>query len=154
MAQTSIKIKGMLELQRALEKLPKEVAATAERAALRSAMVPVLKSAKSKVSSIKDTGLLEKSLGIVTRKSKKRGITARVGARTGFAKAVTRKGSKNPRMSDPVKYAGVVEYGSSKLPARSFIRSSVESNGEAMAEALAKGYAKGFDRAVAKIRKK
>jgi HK97 gp10 family phage protein len=146
---SSVKVSGLQELRRALEKLPKELQRRSETTALREGMKPVLKSARANAGKAKDTGLLQKSIGLNVRKGSK-GVTARVGGRKGFKKTVTRKG--RVELADPVRYAHLVEYGTSNTSARPFIRPAVDSNTAAISAGLAAGYQKGMDAAVAKVR--
>jgi HK97 gp10 family phage protein len=150
----AIQLTGVHELRRAIEALPKELKRTVESSALRAGMTPVRKSAAANLSRSMDTGLLKKSLGLTVKKTRKGQLTARVGARSGFTQTVTRKGRSKPEKVNPVKYAHLVEYGTSKAPAKPFIRPAVESNSGAILEGMAKGYAKGMDRVVRKIRSK
>jgi len=53
-----------------------------------------------------------------------------------------------------VKYAHLVEYGTSKMAARPFIRNAIASSETQIMHEMAKGYEKGLDRAVRKLRKK
>ena len=143
----SVKVTGLKELSKALANLPKELQRGAESTALREGMKPVLKSARAKAP--KDTGLLKKAIGLTVRKGKK-GITARVGARTGFRKQVMRNG--RTVTADPAKYSHLVEYGTSHSAAKPFIRPAVESNTAAINKGIADGYEKGLSKAVAKVR--
>jgi len=83
-----VKITGIREIQKALEKLPKELQRTTEMVALRAGAKPILNAARTNAKSSEVTGQLIKSLGINVRKGKSgktRGIyTARIGARRGF----------------------------------------------------------------------
>jgi HK97 gp10 family phage protein len=143
-----VKVSGIRELSRALERLPKELQRASETNALREGMKPVLKTARGTAPS--DTGLLKKAIGLTVRKGKN-GVTARVGARTGFKKQVTRKGK--PVTADPSKYSHLVEFGTSHSAAKPFIRPAVESNTNAITDGLVKGYEKGMEKALRKIRK-
>jgi len=152
MAIPSIKLSGMRELSKALDALPKELRRTVESSALRAGMAPVRKAARSNLGRSKDTGLLQKSLGLTVKKTRKGQLTARVGARSGFTETVTRKGSNNPEKANPVKYSHLVEYGTSHSAAKPFIRPAVESSEGAMLKGIADGYDKGIDKVVKKIR--
>lgn len=154
MAQKAIKLDGMKELQRAIERLPKELQRTVEASALRAGMGPVRKAARANLNKSKDSGLLQKSLGLTVRKTRRGQLTARVGARSGFTQMVTRKGSSKPIKANPTKYAHLVEYGTSKSAAKPFIRPAIDSSeGQIIAE-MAKGYDKGMTKVVKKIRSK
>lgn len=148
----SLQLTGMRELQQALNRLPKELQRTVEASALRAGMAPVRKSARANLGRSKDSGLLQKSLGLTVKKSKNGQLTARVGPRSGFTQTVTRKGRTKPQKANPVKYAHLIEYGTSRAPAQPFIRPAVESNSGQIIDEMAKGYDKGLDKAVRKIR--
>ena len=150
----NIKLSGMSDLRRALEKLPKELRRTTESAALRAGATPIRKAAKANLSGVKDTGLLQKALGLTVKKTRAGQLTARVGPRSGFAQVVLRKGRSKPEKANPVKYAHLVEYGTSKMAARPFIRNAIASSETQIMHEMAKGYEKGLDRAVRKLRKK
>jgi HK97 gp10 family phage protein len=68
------------------------------------------------------------------------------------SKMVTRKGRTKPEKANPVKYANLVEYGTSRSPAKPFIRPAIESSQGAIIEGMANGYAKGMDKVIKKIR--
>jgi len=163
----------MKELQRALAALPKELQRQSESSALREGMNPVLKASRAAAPIGKGPhkGLLKKSIGLTVRKGKN-GITARVGARSGFkieigkrtassnryAKTrkgkllVTKKGGQYTVYKDPTKYSHLVEYGTSHSEAKSFIRTPMESSQSAITEGLANGYEKGMEKALAKVK--
>lgn len=154
MAKSGINIVGHKELARALDKLPKEIANAAERTALREGAKPIAAAAKSNAGRSKETGLLQESIGVTVKKVRGR-LSARVGARTGFGREVSR-GGYGPRArtvySDPSKYAHLVEYGTSKTAARPFMRPAIDSSAGEVVNNMAKGYAKGLDRAVRKLK--
>ena len=143
----TVKVDGIKELRRALDRLPKELQRASETTALREGMKPVLKTARGIAPN--DTGLLKKAIGLTVRKGKN-GVTARVGARTGFKKEVKRNGKTVK--ADPSKYSHLVEFGTSHSAAKPFIRPAVESNTSAISDGIAKGYEKGLEKAIAKVR--
>ena len=146
-----IEIKGISDLQKALNKLPAEMQKTVEVSALRDGGKQILAAAKSKCPT-GDNGLLKKSLGVTVRKNKRGAMrgkyTARIGARSGFA--IT-KGNKR---IDPSKYSHLVELGTSHSAAKPFIRPAIEAASDKVVGALIEGYDRGLSRAVAKLRKK
>ena len=93
-----------------------------------------------------------KSIGTTVRKTRKGQTTARVGARTGFKTTVTRNGK--PVIADPVKYAHLVEYGTTHSAAKPFIRPAIESTQDQVMGAMATGYDKHLTKVVARIRRK
>jgi HK97 gp10 family phage protein len=77
------------------------------RPALNAAAKPIVGSARSNAA--RDSGLMAKSIGHVTRTGKKGNIYTYVGPRTGFERFVMRDGFIV--FSNPVKYAHLVEFG-------------------------------------------
>lgn len=158
----TIKIKGMRDISRALDRLPKELIRSSENAVLRAGAKPIEKAAKSRV--VEDTGLLKKSIGI--RVKKVAGInSARIGPRTGFKKSLgTRiarktkgkriKGQPYEASQDPNKYSHLVELGSSRVAPRPFIRPAIDAAQGQVVDAMANGLDKHLTRTVARLRKK
>jgi HK97 gp10 family phage protein len=166
--QSNVKLTGFKELETALLKLSPELAKIAEASALRYGMMPVRTAARRYVKRIKDTGLLGKSIGLNVKRVRRKlqyqnRYTARVGAQSGHGKIVNRRiigTTKNgmtrvrfvKEYADPVNYAHLIEYGTSKMSARPFIRPAVESSEDKIMAGLQKGYEKGMVKVVKKIR--
>ena len=148
------KITGAREIRDALRKLPKELQRAAEKAVLRAGAQPIAKAAKARAP--KDSGLLKKSIGL--RVATVKGETsARVGPRTGMKQQVTRKrpnGKTYTETADPNKYSHLVELGSSRAPAKPFIRPAVDAAASDTLAAMATGYEKHLTKVVAKLRKR
>lgn len=148
------KITGAREIRDALRKLPKELQRAAEKAVLRAGAQPIAKAAKARAP--KDSGLLKKSIGL--RVATVKGETsARVGPRTGMKRQVTRKrpnGKTYTEMADPNNYSHLVELGSSRAPAKPFIRPAVDAAASDTLAAMATGYEKHLTKVVAKLRKR
>jgi len=173
-----VTLTGFKELEAALLKLPPELAKIAEADAVRYGMIPVRKAARNYAKRIKDTGQLQKSIGLNVRRIRKKGpnesrYTARVGPQAGYSivlrESTSRKdktgklksgrlftyrkaGSKYQVIRDPRYYAHLVEYGTSKIAARPFIRPAVESSEDAIMAGLQNGYEKGMAKVIKKIR--
>lgn len=149
----NFKMDGFDQLEKSLSKIPKELRDGVERTALRAGAKPIEKRAKAGVPVA--SGLLQKSIGVAVKKNKSGSnagnLSARVGARTGFKEVQMVNGQ--PVEKDPVKYAGIVEYGTATMPARPFIRTAVESSRGEVMSGLAKGYESGMKRIVRKIKK-
>lgn len=146
----SIKVTGINDLRRAMDRLPAELKKRAEVPVLRAGAKPIHKSAKAKapVGNEEHPGQLKKSLGITVKKL--RGVySARVGARTGYSVTL-----KNGKKKDPSKYIHLVELGTSHSAAKPFIRPAVDSTrGEVLGE-MSKGLEKHLHRTAARIAKK
>ena len=106
---------------------------------------------------------MQRSIGVTVKKTRTGQLTARVGPRSGFkgkslgkklSKRGKTKGQMTERFADPVNYAHLVEYGTSRAPAQPFIRPAVNSSTGAIIDGMAKSYSKGLARAVKKLRKK
>lgn len=167
-----IALSGFKELEKALLALPAELSRQAEQGALRAGMIPVRKLAVAyaPTSNEDNPGLLKKSIGLNVRKIRGRlqnatRYTARVGPRTGFGVStgikVARitKGRKIKGMTyggrkDPVKYAHLVELGTSHSAAKPFLRPAMDAAEPQIITEMAKGYEKGLAKAVDKLRKK
>lgn len=149
-----IKITGLQGVRHAIDALPKELQRAAEAGALRAGGKVILPKAKALAMAAADSGLLAKSLGITVRKTRAKVLTARVGARTGFARVFIRNGETQPKKHDPSKYAHLVELGTSRSAARPYLRPAIESSGNGILDAMAKGYEKGIHTAIARIAKR
>jgi HK97 gp10 family phage protein len=119
--------------------------------------VPIRKSAKGFAARSKDTGLLEKSIGLSVKKVGGQ-KSARIGPRKGMRKEVTRTdqrtGKTYKEIADPNNYSHLVEYGTAHSAAKPFIRPAIdESQGEVIT-AMAAGLDKHLTRVAARLAKK
>ena len=132
------KIEGLRDVLAALDNVEKKVKKKAIRKAAGVAGTIVLKAAKARAR--KATGLLRKSLGkkIKVYKSGAVGV-AIVGPRLGFRQVVSRGG--RDVLSNPTKYAHLVELGTSHSAAHPFLRSALEQTRGQVREAMAKAIA-------------
>lgn len=87
------------------------------RPAIREASGEIRK--KAKANAPKETGLLKKSIKNVVRTGKT-GVYAVIGPANGFKQEVVRDG--RTVMSDPAKYAHLVEYGTTHSAAKPYLR--------------------------------
>jgi HK97 gp10 family phage protein len=169
-----VSITGHHEIMRKLSRLPEEMRKKTEMIALRDAMKPTAKAVAAKAAAIKDTGLLSKSIGLSVRKQKKKGLyqgtySARVGPRTGFkvskgtrvakktkkskkGKLLRTKGQSYEYFQDPVKYAHLVELGTSHSAAKPFIRPGIAQTESGILNRLASGYDRGLSLAIKNIK--
>lgn len=160
-----MKIEGINTVLRAIDRLPEELRKGAEKKVLQSAGAVIRKAAKSnapvrsKVEAAQgwQPGLLKKSIGLNVKKV--RGTyTARIGPRTGFRRVVgireSGENAGNPYFQDPTKYSHLVEYGTSRAPARPFISPAVERTKSAVVNEMANGLDKYLTRAVARLRRR
>ena len=145
--QSTVKLVGVRDLSRALDRLPIELQRSAERAVLRAGAKPILKAAKSKV--VKASGLLKKSLGTNVKKLKGE-TTARVGPRKGYSGKVKR--GNREVFQNPSKYSHLVEYGTSHSAAKPFIRPAVDSTQGEVVGAMAAGLDTHLTKVVRKLK--
>lgn len=167
MATATVKIEGIKNLQRSLASLPDALQKAAEKAVLRSGGKIIEKSAKSKVPTSTQfylhSGLLRDSIG--TNVKKVRGITsARIGPRKGFrvkiGTAVARKtkgkktkGETYDKFQDPLRYSHFIELGTSRAPAKPFIRPALEATKGDVIGAMSDGLDKHLTRVAKRLAK-
>lgn len=117
-------------LDKLLDKLNAEKGGTAAKAALRSGLRAganlMLKAAKARAPV--DTGLLQKSLKVIAMK-RSRKAKGRIGLIIGT-------NSKNNLFVGKTFYAGMQEYGTSKMPARPFMRPAFDATKDAAIEVI------------------
>lgn len=142
-----MKITGIKELTRALDKLPDELRKGADRRVLAAGAKPIVKAARAKAA--KSSGLLRKSIGQNVKKMKGE-YTARIGPRKGMGAMVVRNGVQV--YSNPTQYAHLVEYGTSHSAPQPFVRPAVESSKSEVVAAMAAGLDKHLTSAVRRIR--
>jgi HK97 gp10 family phage protein len=149
-----IKITGIRELSRTLDQLAPALMRSAETAVLRSGGGVIRKAAKANAGRSKDSGLLQKSIGlrVATVKGNK---SARIGPRKGMKQLVTRKDKRTGRtrqeMADPNKYSHLVEYGTSHSAAKPFIRPAIDSTAGEVVGVMADGLDKHLTKVAARL---
>jgi len=153
-------VKGVLN---AIEKLPKEFQKSAEKAVLRAGGKPILSAVRGNLSGspVKTrTGTLKKSMGLTVRASTSGWVEARIGSKSGskskYPKGVTgrrAKGKKGkPLYAEEV--AWYMEQGTSKMPAKPFIRPALDSSGAEVITAMTTGLDKHLTKVAARLAKK
>jgi HK97 gp10 family phage protein len=149
-----IKVTGHLELAKAIESLPREFQATAEYQVLGSGGKVIEKKAKANV--VVGEGDLKKSIG-TNIKGKPGKRTVRIGPKAGASKivgVVSRGPNKGKAIKkSPNHYSHIVEYGTSRLPARPFLAPAVDQAASETLNAMAVGYEKAITRISKKINK-
>ena len=143
-----IHVQGLQELDRKLGQLPVRIRKNVLRRALRAGGKVIGMAVRAKVPKVwsknAPTRLL-KARNIVWRVSRIRGDTAQV-------KVTWRTGRPRDKSVDVPFYAAWIEFGTSRLPARPFLRPAfLESKMQAL-EAFRKALADGIDKEVAKLR--
>jgi HK97 gp10 family phage protein len=147
---TAIKITGINQLRRTIDRLPAELKKRAEVPVLRAGAKPILKAAKRKVpvGDSEAPGQLKRSLGITVKKVK--GVfSSRVGARTGFNVRL-----KNGKKKDPSKYIHLVELGTRHSAPQPFIRPAIDSSKGEVLESMSDGLEKHLHRTAKRLAKK
>lgn len=153
----TIELKGVSSVIAALENLPVALRKSAETAVLRAGAVPIRKAAKANAAKSKDTGLLQKSIGLALR-GKPGNKSVRIGPRLGMRQKVTRTnkrtGEKREEIADPNNYSHLVEYGTSHSSAKPFIRPAIDSAQGEVVDAMATGLDKHLTRVAVRLAKK
>ena len=101
----SMTLAGEKQLLRSLKRLKARTVKTVVVGASRESMKPMTQAAKANARSIKDTGLLAKSIGAISRRYRSGNVSVVVGPRTGHRQVI----DGTPR--DPSKYGHLVEFG-------------------------------------------
>ena len=147
-----VEVKGLRELMRALEQLPKEIQGKPTMTALRAAAKPMREDARAKVP--QDTGTVLKN--IVVARSKVHngknfvwGVVLRVKKMTRRQRQAAAAGG-NPLAGDPF-YWKFLEFGTSKLPARPFLRPAFEGNKTGAVDIIKNRMAKAIEAAARKL---
>lgn len=139
------KIEGLGEVLARLDGVEKKTKKKILRKAVGQAGKILLKAAKQRAQ--KKSGLLRKSLGRKVKVYRNSGVAvAIVGPRTGYRQEVSRDGRK-PVMSDPIRYAHLVELGTSHSAAFPFLTPAIEENAERIKDAMAGVIADGIAKA-------
>jgi HK97 gp10 family phage protein len=140
------KVDGLDATLKALEGLRKALANKLLRRALNKARSILAKTAKAKAP--RETGLLKKSIGGKVKIYPSGVGVAVVGPRAGFKKEVTRKRNKRfptTAMANPIKYAHLVELGTSHSKAQPFLGTALSANQSQIKEAMADVIRKGLE---------
>lgn len=106
-----IEVKGVEETIRNLREFPERIQKNIMAGAIRAGCKPIVESAKKNVTV--DSGNLKRSIGIVKRKTKNK--------KTMKFSVTPRRGGKNDGY-----YAHMVEFGTSKMSAKPFMRPALE----------------------------
>jgi HK97 gp10 family phage protein len=160
---TTIRVEGLRELEARLKSLADEIggkkAAQPVKAALRKAGKIVQKDAQARVRV--DTGLLRDNIIVATAKRQKPGrfavnVTVRAKAKK---YADNRKNRKAGKVGKTFKnygalyYARFLEFGTSKMQAKPFLRPAFEANKGQLAQVIRDELKLAIDKAVAKLRR-
>ncbi len=156
-AAATFKLHGVSGVIKSLDSLPEKLRKSAETAVLRAGAVPIRKAAKANAAKSKDTGLLQKSIGLALR-GKLGSKSVRIGPRLGMRQKITRTdkrtGRKYEEIADPNNYSHLVEYGTSHSAAKPFIRPAIDSSQGQVVDAMATGLDKHLTRVAARLAKK
>jgi HK97 gp10 family phage protein len=159
--ERSIKIdsSSLKSVLNALEKLPKELQKSAEKAVIRAGAKPILKAIKENVSGKivkQQSKTLKKSLGVSIRTSKSGWVGASIGPRSGFKYATKtgRRGKTKDKNADAQEVAFYLETGTPNMPARPFIRPALESAQGEVIGAMEAGLSKHLTRVAARLASK
>lgn len=153
-------VRGVLS---AIEKLPKELQKSAEKAVLRAGGKTILSAVRSNLSGspVKTrTGTLKKSMGLSVRARKDGWVEARIGSKSGskskYPKGTTGRRTKG-RKGKPIyaeEVAWYMEQGTSRMPAKPFIRPALDSSGAEVITAMTSGLDKHLTKVAARLARK
>ena len=129
-----VTISGVDDVVKKLHKLPVAIADRVLISAIRAAAKPLAQEAKQRVPV--DTGRLKKSIGVVKRRSKDKNIVM-------FTVA--------PRKKKGGWTAHFIEFGTSKMAAKPFMRPAFESKGDEALEMAKKKLRQRVDKEIAKL---
>lgn len=128
------RVEGLADVLSALDGVSKKIKRKGIRKGVNVAGKIVLRAAKAKVPN--KSGLLKRSLGRKVKVYRSTGVAvAVVGPRVGFKQEVARGGATV--LSNPTKYAHLVEGGTSRSQAFPFLRPALESSKAEVREAMA-----------------
>lgn len=144
----------------AIDRLPSELKKSAEKAVLRAGAKPILSAVKGNLSGspVKTrTGTLKKSMGLTVQSKRDGWVEARVGSKSGsktkYAKGVTGRRTRG-RQGKPLyaeEVAWYLEQGTSKMPAKPFIRPALDSAAPEVATAMANGLERHLTKVAARL---
>ncbi len=118
-----VAIFGDKELVRNLDRLSEGIQRRIIAKAVRKGGEPILTASEQYAQRSRRTGLLIKSLGMKVGKRKTdKAVYAVIGPRRGFKKQIGVTKSGKPKYADPVRYAHLVEGGTSHSAAKPFLR--------------------------------
>jgi len=123
---SNFKIEGAKELNKALGSFTKDIEQKIAKQAVRAGANVIAKEARL-LAPMGVTGTLKRSIKVVAR-SKRTGDAV--------ASVVTRSGKKYTFRNMNAWYAGMVEFGTSKNPARPFLRPALDSKGPEAIKAI------------------
>ena len=127
----TFKVEGLDALDRAVRKLPKNVQKRVLKGALRAGGRVIAKDAKQRVP--KKSGELKKSISVQAGKNQQDGATVFVATR--------------PKAF----YSHMIEFGTSKMPARPFLRPAFDATQQEVIKKIGEALAKGILKETAKL---
>lgn len=155
----SIRVEGLDQLRRALQRLPEEVQAKVLPNAVAKGIRPILKEAKSIVAaSAFDTGSLHRNIRATRGVRRSTEASSFVSVRRLSRKRIAALRAKqkasgkkiNRIINDPF-YWKFIEFGTSKMAARSFLRTAFNSKKEDSLEATRTALREGVEREAKKL---
>ena len=146
MSAASFKITGFKELDKAINKLPKELKRKAYRSVLSTGARIIAKNAKKHIHD--DSGLLRKSIGIKVIYKNTDSPRAYIGSKTGETLTV------DGREKKATHYAKNVEQGTAHTAAKPFMRPAVDGSRNDVMVKMTKGLTRFLARAAKKLETK
>lgn len=136
--RVDFKIEGAKEMERVLRELGPDVANRVGRQALRAGAKVIIDEAKRLVPV--DSGALRDSIAVREDRKLKASVGHEIGVNIGFLKPASRR-------------AHLIEFGTSKSPAKPFMRPAMDSQAPAALDQMGKVLARGIDREAKKLAK-
>lgn len=140
-----VKVRGIDEILKKLHALPTRIQKNVVTGAIRASASAISKEAKLNVH--KDEGDLKKAISVVKRKTKDKSLIyfSVVPKSKAMHKLQDAKGEKH------YNYGGLVEFGSSKMAAKPYLRPAFEKKGAEAIEIAKKYMSKRIDKELAKL---
>lgn len=148
---SQVRIEGLAELERALKALPVELAKKTLTGALLSGAKIVVDDAKARVPVL--TGEVGRNIRAVPTRKTNYAATVQIGVRKLKKKVLARLRRRNPNASDPF-YWRFLEFGTSKMRARPFLRPAFEARKVAAAQRVSDAIRERLEAIVAQVRAK
>lgn len=141
-----VRLEGMQTLLKNLEQFPRTIQRRIIRKAVSAGSTPVLQAIKANTP--RDSGQLKRSIGRKIKTYRNSGIViAILGPRSGFRTVI------DGRPRNPLRYAALVEYGTSKTPANAFMRRAYATTKQTAQETIRQKLTEEIAKEAAKLKK-
>ena len=142
----TIKLEGVQQLLKNLEQFSQTIQRRIVRKAVSAGSTPMLQAVKA--AAPRETGLLKKSIGRKVKTYRNSGVVlVIIGPRSGFRTVIDDK----PR--NPLMYAHLVEFGTSKAPAKPFMRPAFQAMKQTAQNIIRQKLAEEIEKEAKKLKK-